>query len=162
MYMMIHPGKKLNFMGNEFGQVREWDEKKEQDWMLLKYPTHDSFHHYIIKLNELYLKNDAFWEADYDSDGFVWLDYNSKSKCLYSIMRNGENSSIAAMFNFGENDQTGYRITLPRNMKTEVLLYSDWEQYGGQTYEGSENVKVRGRNIVVDLRRFSGIILRLR
>ena len=47
LYMMMHPGKKLNFMGSEFGQLREWDEQREQDWMLLKYPVHDAFLHYI-------------------------------------------------------------------------------------------------------------------
>ncbi|MCR5230390.1 MAG: glycogen-branching enzyme, partial [Solobacterium sp.] len=57
MYMVMHPGKKLNFMGNEIGQFREWDEKKEQDWMLLDYPAHDSFHNFMMKLNEIYMSN---------------------------------------------------------------------------------------------------------
>ena len=53
LYMMAHPGKKLNFMGNEFGQLREWDESREQDWDILKYPLHDAFHRYMIELNRI-------------------------------------------------------------------------------------------------------------
>ena len=60
MYMMIHPGKKLNFMGNEFGQIREWSEAQEQDWMILKYPIHDAFHKYMVRLNDIYKKEKAF------------------------------------------------------------------------------------------------------
>ena len=59
MYMTVHPGKKLNFMGSEFAQLREWDEKREQDWDMLKYPLHDSFREYIRKLNHIYLENSA-------------------------------------------------------------------------------------------------------
>ena len=72
MYMMMHPGKKLNFMGNEFGQFREWDEKRSQDWLLMEYPLHDAFHNYMAKLNSIYLKNDAFWKNDFSNDGFSW------------------------------------------------------------------------------------------
>lgn len=59
MYMYAHPGKKLNFMGNEIGQLREWDEKREQDWDILKYPIHDAFHHFMQKLNHLYMTTPA-------------------------------------------------------------------------------------------------------
>ena len=64
MYMYAHPGKKLNFMGNEIGQFREWDEKREQDWMLLDYPAHDAFAHFMKDLNKLYLEHSALWEKD--------------------------------------------------------------------------------------------------
>ena len=72
MYMMIHPGKKLNFMGNEFGQIREWSEAQEQDWMILKYPIHDAFHKYMVKLNDIYKKEKAF-HYDYHRENFEWL-----------------------------------------------------------------------------------------
>lgn len=62
MYMYAHPGKKLNFMGNEIGQLREWDEKREQDWMLLDYPIHEGFARFMKDLNHLYLEHLALWE----------------------------------------------------------------------------------------------------
>ena len=71
MYMMAHPGKKLNFMGNEIGQLREWDEKREQDWDILKYPLHDGFYHFIRALNKIYLENPAFWQKDYIQEVFT-------------------------------------------------------------------------------------------
>ena len=61
LYMMIHPGKKLNFMGNEIGQFREWDENREQDWNLRKYPAHDSFYTFMAELNQVYLTHSALW-----------------------------------------------------------------------------------------------------
>ncbi|MDE6101642.1 MAG: glycogen-branching enzyme, partial [Ruminococcus sp.] len=73
MFMMTHPGKKLNFMGNEIGQLREWDEKREQDWEMLKYPMHDSFREYIKALNKIYLKYNAL-HYYYDPTNFMWED----------------------------------------------------------------------------------------
>ena len=71
--MYAHPGKKLNFMGNEIGQFREWDEKREQDWDLLKYPNHDSFHQYMKALNKIYMKEPALSAWDDDPNGFAWI-----------------------------------------------------------------------------------------
>ena len=68
--MAIHPGKMLDFMGNEFAQLREFDESREQDWMVLKYPNHDDFHRYRRALNEAYLANEAFWSREYDPEAF--------------------------------------------------------------------------------------------
>ena len=72
-YMYAHPGKKLNFMGNEIGQFPEWDEKREQDWDLLKYPNHDSFHQYMKALNKIYMKEPALSAWDDDPNGFAWI-----------------------------------------------------------------------------------------
>lgn len=83
--MLVHPGKKLNFMGNEIGQLREWGEKRQQDWELRKYPNHDSFYHYMAELNRLYLSHPALWEWDRQADGFQWLDCRQESRCIYAI-----------------------------------------------------------------------------
>lgn len=134
MYMMMHPGKKLLFMGSEFGQLREWDEEKEQDWLLLKYPNHDSFLAYMAELNKCYQKYDAFWKMDYEQDGFKWLDCHSESKCLYAIARNGHSSRVMAAFNFREFSQE-YVIPCDGAQKVKVILNSDWERFGGTTKE---------------------------
>ncbi|MBM6989114.1 MAG: 1,4-alpha-glucan branching protein GlgB, partial [Olsenella umbonata] len=69
-YMMVHPGKKLNFMGSEVAQLREWDERREQDWFMRKFPKHDAFYRFCTDLNHLYLDHPALWQEDYAEHGF--------------------------------------------------------------------------------------------
>lgn len=118
LYMMVHPGKKLNFMGNEIGQFREWSESREQDWDLLKYPKHDSFHEFMKALNTLYLSDPAFYEQDYQKEGFEWIDCHQEEKCIYAIARKTRDSKITAIFNFSDKTQE-YRL------KTETEVFSN-------------------------------------
>ena len=106
LYMMIHPGKKLNFMGNEIGQLREWDEKREQDWEILRYPAHDGFRAYIRRLNAIYLEHPALWETDFEKQGFAWLDRGQTFPCVYAVRRSGGGETLAALFNFSEEPQS--------------------------------------------------------
>ena len=124
MYMYAHPGKKLNFMGNEFAQVREWDEKREQDWNLLSYPLHDNFHRFMGSLNRIYLAHPALWARDYDRDGFQWIDCHQESKCVYAFERMGGKERLAAVFNFSSREQT-FRLKLENAKKYRVLLDSN-------------------------------------
>ena len=105
MYMYAHPGKKLNFMGNEIGQIREWDEKREQDWFILKYPIHDAFHHFIKDLSKIYLDHPALSAKDYSNDGFQWLDCHQEARCIYAFERTCDNERIIAVFNFSDQVQ---------------------------------------------------------
>ena len=73
-YMYTHPGKKLNFMGNDLGQLREWDERQECDWMLLSYPQHDAFHRYMQRLNEIYTTSKPLYIGEYNSECFRWTE----------------------------------------------------------------------------------------
>ncbi|MBO4400189.1 MAG: 1,4-alpha-glucan branching protein GlgB [Lachnospiraceae bacterium] len=130
LYMAAHPGKKLNFMGNEFGQLREWDEEREQDWMLLQYPKHDSFRAYIKDLNRLLITDDAFFR-DYPGDGFLWRDCNSQEQCLYAIERRGETSRVLCVMNFSGIEQT-YCLPL-YGERAELLLDTDDVRFGGNT-----------------------------
>ena len=74
-------------MGNEIGQFREWDEKREQDWDILKYPIHDAFHHFMQKLNHLYMTTPALSAKDYENAGFQWLDCHQEERCIYAFER---------------------------------------------------------------------------
>ena len=130
MYMYIHPGKKLNFMGNELGMLREWDEKQEQDWDLLKYPMHDSFRNYIFELNKLYEKYDAFY-YDYDPLNFEWADISDREHSVYSIVRKSRDYDILAIFNFDGIERKDYELKIPG--KAKLLLCSDWDTYSGKT-----------------------------
>ena len=131
MYMYAHPGKKLNFMGNEIGQLREWDEKREQDWFILKYPIHDAFHHFIKDLNEIYLEHTALSSMDYVNEGFQWLDCHQEERCIYAFERKSAEERILAIFNFSDQLQEDYVLVVPDSQKLELLIASDMETYNG-------------------------------
>lgn len=131
MYMYAHPGKKLNFMGNEIGHFREWDEKREQDWNLLDYPAHQNFHRFMMDLNGLYAKHPAFFENDFDKEGFQWLDCHQEKSCIYAFERISRQERIIALFNFSDIEQDAYTLDIPVAEKLELLLSSDEVRYGG-------------------------------
>lgn len=159
MYMMVHPGKKLNFMGNEFGQLREWDEKREQDWDILKYPVHDAFHRYMIEMNRIYEENEAFHD-DYDPKNFRWADCHQEERCIYAIERKSKEQSFLAVFNFSDEVQEGYLIPGTEGRKFTRVLDTDWEEYGGTTKK-EEGKMINGgkKGLSLDLPPFSGLLL---
>ncbi len=139
MYMYAHPGKKLNFMGNEIGQFREWDEKREQDWDILTYPIHDAFHRFMKNLNLLYLEHPALYRDDYSTDGFRWIDCHQEERCIYAFERISEKERLLAVFNFSDQTQEDYEITLDNAKKLTLLLASDASEYGGtKTYKDTD------------------------
>ncbi|MBP3309993.1 MAG: 1,4-alpha-glucan branching protein GlgB [Ruminococcus sp.] len=161
MYMIAHPGKKLSFMGNEIAQLREWDEKREQDWDLLKYPLHDSFSNYIKTLNRIYLKYTAL-HNDYDSNDFLWEDCSSANRCVYAMRRKSTDGDILAVLNFSDWFQNGYSLKICGGYDVTLLLDSDNELYGGTTPDGKTVCSVNNGEITMDLPPFSGIMLLLR
>ena len=162
MYMMVHPGKKLNFMGNELGQFREWDEKREQDFMLLDFPIHRAFNNYIADLNKNYLSHSAFFGKEYDYDGFKWLDCNSPDRLMYSILREDNKSRIFAIFNFSKYEQIDYRIELPDNKGVNILMNSDWKCYGGNADENNVFWHIDGNTLTCTMPRFSAALFELK
>ena len=157
MYMYAHPGKKLNFMGNEIGQLREWDEKREQDWDILKYPIHDAFHHFMQKLNHLYMTTPALSAKDYENAGFHWLDCHQKERCIYAFERTDGKERIAAVFNFSDEDQKGYELPVEDAKELEVILASDDETFGGCKKYTKKKVKVTDGKAVLDLSAYSAV-----
>ena len=146
MYMYVHPGKKLNFMGNEIAMIREWDETKEPDYFLLKYPLHDSFRRYIEELNKVYSEEPALYERDYDPDGFKWIAINDMQNNVYGIRRNGISSSVAAFFNFS-NAKHEYVYTPEQDETLTLILHSDWEVFSGTVKKPSRKKKIKARGI---------------
>ena len=132
LYMMVHPGKKLNFMGNEIGHFREWDEKREQDWLLRDFPIHDAFYRYMAELNHIYLDHPALSRWDYRPEGFAWLDCRQEAACIYAIQREGGGERLAALFNFSDQAR---QYTLPAGAGAKLLLHTDWQRFGGHTPE---------------------------
>lgn len=161
MFMIMHPGKKLNFMGNEIGQLREWDEKREQDWDILKYPIHDSFSEYMKKLNKIYLKYNAL-HYDYDPNNFLWEDCNSPDRCIYSIRRKSSDGDILAVMNFSDWYQTNYSVHVGENYKVELLLDSDNQIYNGKTPDGKTDFTYINDRLEMNIPPFSGRIFLLK
>lgn len=133
MYMAVHPGKKLNFMGNELAQLREWDEHRSLDFFLLDDPRHKGFNDYMKKLNHIYLENSAMNEEDYEDHGFEWADCNQEQRLIYAIIRRSKKEKVLAVFNFGSNRQDGYRVRADGAKGAKLLLCSDSTGFGGTT-----------------------------
>ena len=163
LYMAIHPGKKLDFMGNEFAQLREWDESREQDWSVLKYPNHDSFRVFRKALNEAYLQNDGFWLREYDPAAFRWLDCAHPEKNACAIWRQGSEGGVLAAFNFGDTELTDYELTLPQKGKLTLLLDTDWTIFGGSTTKPAKGKALPAADkLTLNLPPFSGVLYALR
>ena len=148
MYMYAHPGKKLNFMGNEIGQLREWDEKRQQDWNLLDFPVHREFHRFMMDLNHIYLQHLALSEKDYNPDGFRWLDCHQEERCIYAFERIGSSERIIAVFNFSNCEQI-YQLKVRNSQTVQVLLSSNWVIYGGD--ETSCGANLTPKNNILEL-----------
>ena len=156
LYMYTHPGKKLNFMGNEFGQLREWDEKREQDWQILTYPAHDAFRRYMKDLCHLYLNHPALYADDYSLNGFEWLDCHEEPISVYAFIRRGGNEQILTVFNFSDQKQI-YRHTVPDTAKLTLLLDSDRDIYSGSTPSPTPCLLPEKGNFTFSLPRFSAV-----
>lgn len=156
MYMYAHPGKKLNFMGNEIGQLREWDEKREQDWMLLDYPIHSGFARFMKDLNMLYLEHSALWEKDYEADGFQWIDCHQEQSCVYIFKRISRKEQLIAAFNFSSQSQI-YELKLPGYHSIKEILNSDLEIYGGSLKRRRPARKLTNNEYTIKLPAFSAV-----
>ncbi|MCD8110070.1 MAG: 1,4-alpha-glucan branching protein GlgB [Clostridiales bacterium] len=161
LYMAVHPGKKLNFMGNEIAQLREWDEKREQDWNLRTYPIHDSFYRFMSELNQIYLTHSALYENDYKENGFTWLDCHQEKKQIYALLRTSSKEKLAAIFNFGNRCQNDYVLPVRQVKKVTLLLHTDWEKYSGTVSENQACFQIMKNEIVCNLAPFSGMLLQL-
>ena len=155
MYMYTHPGKKLNFMGNEIGQLREWDETREQDWDILKYPVHDAFHRYMMELNKLYLEHSALWEKDFDNDGFMWIDCHEEGLCIYAYERRSSTERLVIVCKFTNMPEENYYCHVEGASGLKLLLASDADCFDGPVhYDEDESVKVVDNTAEIKLGEF--------
>jgi 1,4-alpha-glucan branching enzyme len=127
------PGKKLNFMGQEFGQWSEWGEKKALDWYLLDWPTHKGAQTWMKDLNHLYDQQPALFEHDFDYTGFEWIEVNDVEQSVFAYMRFADNRSdfLVIACNFTPVVRHDYRIGVPQKGYYRELLNSDAGIYGG-------------------------------
>ena len=132
-YMYSHPGKKLLFMGQEFGQFIEWDEKKQLDWFLLDYDSHRQLHEYVKALNKVYKENAPLWEIDYSWEGFDWLVSDDNTNSVVAFERkDSTGDKIIALCNFTPVTRENYRIGVEKRGSLTYLLDSDSKCFGGE------------------------------
>ena len=168
LYMFTHPGKKLNFMGNELAHFREWDEEKQCDWDLLKYPMHDAFHKYFAKLGELYGKTPVLYETEYDWSSFQWIDADNADENMFSYLRKNENSYYVVILNFSPNTYKKHAFGVPEKGVYHELLNTEQDIWGGEIKElGKAKAVEKESNklpytIEVDVPAFGGVLLELK
>jgi 1,4-alpha-glucan branching enzyme len=131
-FMMSHPGKKLLFMGSEFGQVIEWDYRKELDWVLYDYEIHRRLADYSKALGHFYRDNSPLWEVEDSWDGFQWIVADDHEQNIAIFRRiNEKGKEIVAVFNFSPVPRENYRFGVPGAKTYERVLSSDDERFGG-------------------------------
>jgi 1,4-alpha-glucan branching enzyme len=132
-YMFGHPGKKLLFMGSEFGQWREWNVESSLDWHLLDDPLHQGLRQWVQDLNHTYQREASLHEVDFEPDGFSWIDCNDNENSVISFIRRGRNPQdfTVMLANFTPVPRPGYRFGVPEGGWYRELLNSDGALYGG-------------------------------
>ena len=141
------PGKKLMFMGGEFGQQREWSEARELDWSLLADVAHAGIQHLSGDLNRLYRELTALHTQDFESTGFEWIDCDDREHSVLSWLRWGRDGSfVVVALNFTPAPQTGYRLGVPHAGRYLEVLNTDSAHYGGSNLGNCGGVEaVRGK-----------------
>lgn len=162
MYMYAHPGKMLNFMGNESAQSQVWNGKnalsrevEQQEAKQLQY--------FVKQLNELYKKEPALYEKDYEEEGFGWLDCRKNGNCMYAFQRLGDSEVIYAVFNFDEEPVKDYILNVGETEAVKVIFSSDWESFGGSTRQAkilTAEQKAGGNQLKLDIPAYTAMYLK--
>lgn len=144
-YMIAHPGKKLLFMGQEFGHFQEWSEARGLDWNLLEYKTHKQMQLWSKNLNHFYLQNAALWERDYSWEGFQWIvPDDSSQNIIVFVRKDTKGNALIACCNFAPVLRKGYCFGVPQEGLYEEVLSSDSTLFGGT---GLKNEPVQSKKV---------------
>ena len=159
--MFAHPGKKLNFMGNELGMFREWDESRPLDWELLSYPRHDALFHYLTELHQLYLAHDALFAWDYRPEGFQWLALGDRVPGAFAFLRRSSQETLLAALN-ASPEKVSLSLELPEGSQVTPLLSSAWQRFGGPCPPEQTPQTAGKTGITLSLPRYAGCLYRVR
>jgi 1,4-alpha-glucan branching enzyme len=168
-YMYAHPGKKLLFMGGEFGQWEEWNHDASLAWHLLQWETHRGIQSAVRDLNRLYAATPALHEVDFRPEGFEWIDFHDVDNSIVSFLRRAKDPDdfLVCVFNFTPVVRSGYRVGVPSPGVYRVVFNSDSEYYGGTNAGGvgtspAESVSWNNRpwSVKVDLPPLGALFLR--
>ena len=155
-YMTGHPGKKLLFMGQEFGQWNEWNEKKSLDWYLLEDPSHKAMQEFTSKCMKLYKKYPALYATDYDEKGFRWINANDKDNSVLSFIRISPSGKKNLLFvlNFTPIERPSFRIGTPIAGKYKLVLGDNEEKQAKQIQSVKGNCDGYDDSLLIDLDRY--------
>ena len=144
-YFMTMPGKKLMFMGGEFGQFLEWRFDEQLEWNLLDNDKHKKILDYVRTLNKFYLENKALWELEQSWDGFKWINASDNENSVLSYIRKGKRSSddVIVVANFTPVDRPIYTLGVPKSGEYEVVIHSNSVKYGGTRLIGPKRYRAR-------------------
>lgn len=131
MFLYAHPGKVLNFMGNEFANTFRWNGTEALDWKLCNEKKHETFQKFIATLNHTYRQEPSLYELDYEEKGFHWLDCEKDGSCMYTMKRQGVEDVIYGIFNFDDKECKDYTLNVGDTEKVQLILSSQWECFGG-------------------------------
>jgi 1,4-alpha-glucan branching enzyme len=132
-YMFAHPGKKLLFMGTEFGQTSEWNHDAQLEWNLLQYPAHSTLQTMVKELNWLYRREAPLYEVDDSYSGFEWINLEDAESSVITFIRFAKNREDFIVFacNFTPVPREGYRLGVPRAGLYREIFNTDSEMFGG-------------------------------
>jgi 1,4-alpha-glucan branching enzyme len=142
--MWTHPGKKLLFMGGEFGQRREWNHDAELDWALLSDAEHRSIRSWVTDLNLLYRREPSLYRHDFDRSGFEWIDNADSHNSVVSFLRHAGDDMLLVVCNFTPVVRRHYRVGVPRGGQWRELLNSDSQLYGGSNVGNFGGIEATG------------------
>ncbi len=167
-YMWAYPGKKLLFMGSEFGQWKEWNHKESLDWGLTAHPAHAGLQTLIADLNRLYRERPSLHVRDFDADGFEWIDCHDASQSIVSWLRRSEGQYSIVILNFTPVPRHGYRIGVPESGSYREIFNSDSGYYGGSDFGNggllsTDGIPWMGRpdSLIMSLPPLGGLVLTL-
>lgn len=156
-YMAGHPGKKLLFMGQDFGQIREWSEEREIDWFLLADGRHASMKQYMKDLIHLYREHPCMYELDCREEGFCWVNADDNSRSIFSFERHSKDGKDHLLFicNFTPVNRMDYRVGAYRGSSYKLILNSDDLKYGGGGMHPEEVMILQAEKEPADNREYS-------
>ena len=168
IYMFTYPGKKLLFMGCEFGQGNEWNHEDQLDWYVLDYPLHQGIKHLLADVNSLYRKEPALHRLDFEHQGFEWLDCDDSQQSILSYVRKDEHNCVLVILNFTPIPRENYCIGVPLPGAYREIINSDSEYYAGGNIGNAGLVqteanpcKGRQHSISLNLPPLAGLVLKL-
>jgi 1,4-alpha-glucan branching enzyme len=169
-YMFCHPGKKLLFMGTEFGQGQEWNSTQVLDWYVLDYGFHQGVQRLVKDLNRLYRETSALHHYEFDWRGFEWIDCHDADNSVLSFLRRFDNEFVVVIVNLTPVPRTGYRIGVPQGGEYAEIFNSDSAFYGGSNMgNGGAVLRAderpwmnRSHSLSLTLPPLAGIVLKLK
>jgi 1,4-alpha-glucan branching enzyme len=168
-YMFSHPGKKLLFMGSEFGQGTEWDSSNLLDWYVLDFPSHHGVQRLVRDLNDIYRNEPALHSRDFEGEGFEWIDCHDSQNSVLVYLRSSKDDFIVTALNFTPVPREGYRIGVPQAGVYREMLNSDAADYNGSGIgNGARSLESEERpwmgrpfSVEITLPPLAGILLKL-